>query len=125
MNRHRQQVTQRQDAILEQMGKFRTMFRGTVSEQQYAQRRARKEGEGATGPYFVWQGSIDGKHFSRRVSGQRAQQLREGIQARHRFEQLCAQYIELGEAHAALALEGEPSNALKKTPKSPSKPTRK
>jgi hypothetical protein len=119
MDKQKQQLNQQQDALLEQMGQIRVMCRGTLSAQEYPARRARKDGQGAAGPYYLWQGFIDGKHFSRRVSAQEAQRLKEGIEARHHFEQLSGQYVELGEALSeAVRRNGELAQTLKKGLKS-------
>jgi len=122
MDKHIEHLHQQQDALIEKMGQFRVMYRGTLSEQRYLARRARKGGEGATGPYFVWQGTREAQRFGRRVNAREAQRIREGIEARHRFEALCAQYVALGEALAeCLEAKNEAMDALKKTPKSPSR----
>jgi hypothetical protein len=120
------QLEQEQERLIEQMRRIHVMYRGTLSEQEYPARRARRGGDGAAGPYFLWQGSIDGKHFSRRVGAEEAKRIRAGIEARHRFEQLCTQYVELGQA-LAVQTQGvqETQDALKKTLKLPSKRTRK
>jgi hypothetical protein len=94
------QVQQRQEAIIEEMRKIDAMRRGSISEQHYPERRARKGGAGAAGPYFVWQGYDKGKHFSRRVPAAQAEQMRGEIEQRRRFEQLCAEYVRLGEVLA-------------------------
>lgn len=121
-----QQVEQQQDALMEQMRSIRVMRRGTLSEQYYTARCARKGGEGAVGPYFLWQGSINGKHFSRRVNASEAEHVKAGIEARHHFERLCAQYVELGEALAAHSQQNNESvEAIKKGLKSRSKRAKK
>jgi hypothetical protein len=108
------------------MRQYQLMYRGTLSGQHYGGRRARKAGQGATGPYFVWQGSLGGKHFSRRVNARQAELLKQGIEARHEFEALCAQYVALGQALAEhLYQEGELAERVKKTPTCPSKRAQK
>jgi len=125
MDRHVEQLQQEQDAVIEQMRQLRLMYRGTLSEQQYPSRRARKDGAGATGPYFLWQGSKQGKRFGQRVDAQQAQRIRDGIETRHRFEDLCARFVVLGEALAQCAAKRPSADTLKKTPKSPSRQARK
>jgi hypothetical protein len=125
MNQHVGQLQKQQDIVLEQMRQLRLMYCGTLSEQRYAERYVRNDGAGATGPYFLWQGTRQGKRFGRRVNAQQAQRIREGIETRHRFEALCAQFVALGEALADCAAKAFSADALKKTPKSPSKPMRK
>jgi len=117
-----QELTQRQDEILREMSRIRLMHRGTVSQQSYPDRAHRREGRGATGPYYVWQGSVEGKHFSKRVAGDAAQAIEEGIRQRHAFEALAGEYVALGCQLAAL--EGEASaseEALKRGLKSRSR----
>jgi len=97
MHKSTQDIRQEQEALLAQMAQTRVMRRGSISRQEYAERRARKGGKGASGPYFVWQGYREGRHFSQRVSGERAEQMRQEIEARKAFERLCAKYIGLSE----------------------------
>ncbi len=94
------QVEQRQEAIIEEMGQIGVMRRGSISEQHYPARHARKGGKGASGPYFIWQGYDDGKHFSQRVPAVQVEQMKEEVEQRRRFEQLCAEYVRLGEVLA-------------------------
>jgi hypothetical protein len=116
-----QQIRQRQDALLEAMGAIRVMRRGTVSEQRYAERRQRKGGAGACGPYFLWQGYVRGKRFSERVAPGQAEAMREEMAQAKRFQELCQEYMALGEALAEQARQepaGAPVGALKKGRKS-------
>jgi hypothetical protein len=121
------EIEQRQDALLEEMGRIRAMRRGTVSRQDYPGRRARKEGQGASGPYFVWQGYREGKHFSQRVSGREVRRVQQETEARKQFERLCAQYVKLGEtlAQCYAARMGASEEAQKKGLKPRRKPAGK
>ena len=102
------------------------MRRGTLSQQQYSERRVRKAGAGVDGPYYVWQGTVGGKHFSRRVKAQEAQNFRQGIEARLRFKELCEKYVMLGETLEELdAQQADTSGGLKKTPSLPLRRTQK
>jgi len=127
MDQSTRQIQQQQDALLEQMGKIRVMRRGTVSRQQYLERCARKDGKGAWGPYFMWQGYRDGKHFSQRMSAREAQRMQREIEARKQFEGLCGEYVKLGEALAQrhAAPMGASEEALKKGLKSRRKRAKK
>jgi hypothetical protein len=107
MDHNERRIDEQQQGVLEQMGRIRVMRRGTLSQQEYGQRRERKGGKGATGPYFVWQGSVDGGHFSKRVGAGRAQRMREEIAQRKCFEDLCAQYVALGEQRAELTPDAQ------------------
>ena len=120
------EIQRRQNALLDQMRTLRVMRRGTVSHQEYLQRRARKQGAGASGPYFVWQGFRNGKHFSKRVSAQQAEQVKHEIETRRQFEQLCEEYVRLGEALAMReGARTKQDESLRKGLKSRSKQARK
>jgi len=117
MNQTAATIIKQQDALLEAMGETRVMRRGTLSMQEYGERRTRRNGQGAAGPYALWQGYQDGKHFSRRVPVQDVPQFAREIETRKHFESLCARYVSLGEAlaqspDAKTAVE----DALKKKP---------
>ena len=120
------EVEQQQNALLDQMRTLRVMRRGTLSHQEYPERRARKLGTGASGPYFVWQGFRSGKHFSKRVSAQEAEQVKHEIETRRQFERLCEEYVRLGESLATReGARTKQDESLKKGLKSRSKPARK
>jgi len=116
MNQPAATLIQQQDTLLEAMRQTRVMRRGTLSSQQYPQRRARKDGHGAAGPYALWQGYQDGKHFSQRVTVANVPRFTCQIEARKHFEGLCAQYVSLGEALAqASDADAAVQEALKKS----------
>jgi hypothetical protein len=100
MDREQQDIVRRQKALLEEMGRIARMRRGTVSKQEYSGRRERKAGQGACGPYYLWQGYVRGRRFGCRVDRQEAEMMQEEIECRKRFERLCEEYIGLGEALA-------------------------
>jgi hypothetical protein len=127
MGQSTREIQQQQDSLLEEMGRIRVMRRGTVSRQQYRERRARKEGKGASGPYFMWQGYREGKHFSQRMSARQAQRMQQEIEARKQFERLCAEYVKLGEtlAQCYAARMGASEEAQKKGLKPRRKPAGK
>jgi len=123
-------IQQRQCEVLQAMGRIQVMRRGTVSTQEYSQRRKRKGGAGATGPYWLWQGSIGGKHFSQRVSAQEGARFAQEIEQRREFERLSAEYVALGEALAKLLGEQDQQRVqaeeeVKKKSRQPSTKTRK
>jgi len=120
------QIGQRQNEILKAIGEIRTMQRGTLTQQSYPERAGRKGGEGAVGPYGLWQGTVDGKRFGKRVSGEEAERVEQGIAQRHAFEALCEEYVELSCQLAALEAQGaQEVAAVKKKPVSPSSKTSK
>jgi len=126
MDARTRDIEKQQDALLEQMRALRVMRCGTLSHQEYPERRARKQGAGASGPYFVWQGSRDGKHFSKRVPAQQAERVKHEIDARRQFERLCEEYVRLGEGLATYeGIGAKQDEALKRGLKSRSKQARK
>ncbi len=126
MKLSRQSIQKRQDALLEEMGRIRVMRRGTISKQEYRGRKQRRKGAGATGPYFVWQGSVGGKRFCARVRAQEAQRMEQEIAQRHKFEALCDEVVALGEALAdLLRSDDEETTEPKKGLKSRSNRARK
>ena len=124
-NTEMQRIEERQEAILAEMGRIRTMRRGTISAQEYGGRRSRKGGKGATGPYFLWQGYVGGRRFGRRVGAEEAARMRDEIEQRCRFEALCAEYVALGETLAERRNNPSETDRQKKTPKSRSRRARK
>lgn len=101
-----QQIMKRQNEILETIKGIRTMRRGTLSKQAYPERAKRKNGKGAVGPYCLWQGTVGGRRFGKRVSGKEAQRIEQGISHRHAFEALCEEYTELSCRLAELDTQG-------------------
>ncbi len=121
-----QETQKRQEEVLEAMASIHVMRRGTVSRQEYAVRRRHKRGKGAVGPYFLWQGSVKGKRFGKRVGAEEAERFAQEIEQRRKFERLAAEYIELGEAIAqSLHVDTGPQEAIKKGLKSRSSRARK
>jgi hypothetical protein len=115
-----------QERILEAIGQIRTMEHGTLSQQVYPERAKRNAGSGAVGPYGLWQGTVKGKRFGKRVSGNEAEQLKAGIARRHTFRALCEKYEELCCRLAALERQGaDVGEALKKGLKSQSNKAKK
>lgn len=126
MDAKTREIERQQDALLDQMRTLRVMRRGTLSYQEYPQRRTRKQGTGVSGPYCVWQGFRNGKHFSKRVSAQQAERVKCDIETRHQFERLCAQYVRLGEELATReGARTQQDESLKKGLTPRSKQTRK
>jgi len=122
MSMSAQQIVNRQDEILQAVSRIRLMRRGTLSQQTYGQRAKRKNGKGAVGPYFLWQGTIRGKRFGQRVSAVEAERVKEGIAQRQAFKALCQEYVELSCQLAAQDSEGKDrGEAVKKGLKSRSK----
>jgi len=105
MSNSAQQIVNRQDEILQAMGQIRLMQRGTISKQTYPQRAKRRDGKGAVGPYYLWQGTVRGKRFGKRVSADEARRVQEEIAQRQAFNALCEEYVDLSCQRAVLERE--------------------
>ena len=101
------QIVQRQEEVLQAMGRIRVMRYGTITKQSYLQRAGRKEGKGAVGPYALWQGTVNGQRFGKRLSGEEVERVQEGIVQRRAFQALCEEYMALSCQLAELADQGE------------------
>jgi len=87
-----QQLQTKRKELLDQIGAIERMHKGRLSE-EYRERMV--DGRiHRTGPYFKHQQWEKGKNLSRRVKGDEAQRLREGIAEMDRFKHLCDDYAE-------------------------------
>ena len=89
----------KREEILDEMRQIERLRQGTISEQYYG------SGETRQGPYYVLQGYVDGKHWSRRIRGDQVGQVRADLEAGMHFKELCREYAEVTEA-ATMAEDG-------------------
>jgi len=88
-----QEISARQrEEILEEIRQIERLRQGTISEQYY--------GGGATkqGPYYVLQGYVAGKHWSRRIGRDQLEQVRADLESGVHFNELCREYAQVTEA---------------------------
>lgn len=78
--------------LLDQISGINRMCKGRLTE-EYRERVVNGETR-RTGPYFKHQQWKDGKNVSKRVKGEEAERLREGISEMDRFRHLCNDYAE-------------------------------
>ena len=95
--RKRQLLRKQQESILEEIAKMGPMRKGSVSE--YFPTSIRKDGSRKSrGPYLVYtckkKGKTRGKHLGSRA---KAETYREQIAQFRRFEELVAEFAEVGE----------------------------
>jgi hypothetical protein len=123
---HQELERQRQD-ILKQMGRVRTMRRGSVSEQFLKVRRQGETEPAVRGPYYLWQYWVKGKPVRQRLrTPDEVAAARREVAAYKEFTRLCEAYVRTTEALGTLERETSDSlEALKKTPKSRSRRARK
>lgn len=106
-----QQTQKKREGILEEMRRIDRLRQGMISEQFYG------TGEKRQGPYYVQQGYTGGKHWSKRVSKDRVDQVRADIRSGVRFKELCQEFAEVTEQ--ATIAQDQPGS--KKKAKKPSK----
>lgn len=126
-SRQPHEIEQQQDEVLERIRQLRVVRSGTLSVQTLGKPTQGRQARGEWGPYFVWQGYRDGQHFSRRVPAAQAERYRQEIDARKQVDQLCNEYIRLGEELARALHEDRAASdeAAKKGLKSRSRRARK
>lgn len=88
-------IEKRREEILEEMRLISRMRQGGLSQQHYTVGEGKKKRQ--QGPYYVLQGWRNGQHWSRRVSKEGVNQIREDVKAYERFQALCLEFTELTE----------------------------
>lgn len=126
-SRQPHEIEQQQDDVLEKIRRLRVVRSGTLSAQTLGKPKKERAARCEWGPYYAWQGYRDGRHFSRRIPAAQAERYRREIDARKQLDQLCSEYIRLGEELAGVLHEdrGASDEALKKGLKSPSRRARR
>jgi hypothetical protein len=118
-------LEQQREQVLAEMRALDRLRRGTLS-QHFVQRRA----GGRTvrhGPYFVLQGYLRGRKFSRHVPAAQAPQVDQDVQNYQRFQELAERFVTLTEQlmTAAATPESKKNSRHRKSPsKSSAKPRR-
>ena len=97
--------------VLEEIRQIERLRQGSISEQYYG------TGEKKKGPYYVLQGYVGGKHWSRRIPRDQVEQVKEDLEAGVHFSDLCRKFAEVTEAATVM----EDQLAGKKKPKKRSK----
>lgn len=114
-------------AVLDEMGKIRTLRKGSLGEQWFPVVRDGKKTEKLRGPYYVWTYKADKKTISERIRGPRGvERARQDEAYYKRFKELCREYEALTQQLGELERqESSEMEALKKGRKSRSNRTRK
>ena len=81
----------RREDILNEMREINRLRQGIVSEQFYG------TGNKKRGPYYVLQGYTGGKHWSKRVSRDKIDQVRSDISQSANLKDLCRAFAEVTE----------------------------
>lgn len=85
-------LEQKRDEVLDEMRRIKRLRLGSISEQYYG------TGEKKQGPYYVLQGYVGGKHWSRRIPKDQVEQVKEDLEAGMHFADLCRKFAEATEA---------------------------
>jgi hypothetical protein len=119
-----EQIEARRREILLEMGKMRSMRRGTLNEQYLQVPHKGKSESALRGPYYVLSRQEGGKTVSKRLrSESELDQAREDIKAHKWFKELCREFEELTEELGELS--GTSGEELKRGLKLRSKKTPK
>ena len=93
MNPSLDSLEQQRDATLEEMCTIDRLRRGTLSQHYLKKRQA---GQMIThGPYFVLQGYLRGKKFSRHICAEQATQVEADVKNYQRFQALAERFVTL------------------------------
>lgn len=86
------QYQRKRKELLDQIAGIERMRKGRLSE-EYRERVVDGQVR-RSGPYFKHQQWKNGKNVSKRVKGEKAERLKEGISGMDRFKRLCEDYAE-------------------------------
>ncbi len=92
--------------ILDEMRQIERLRQGSISEQYYGTGGKRQ------GPYYVLQGYVGGKHWSRRIPKDQVEQAKEDLAAGVHFNDLCRKFAEVTEA-ATVMEDDQPAGKKK------------
>lgn len=120
------QLEQERHHVLAEMESIRSLERATLSSQMLPVPHQGKEEPVLRGPYYVLARWQQGKTHSRRVRAEELAQVQQDVANYQRFVALCERFVNVTEQLGGLErAEGAAAPALKKTPRSPSRRTRK
>lgn len=86
-----QAAERKREELLGEIRQIERLRQGSISEQYYG------SGETRQGPYYVLQGYVDGKHWSKRIRRDQLEQVRADLDAGVHFNELCRQYAQITE----------------------------
>jgi hypothetical protein len=120
------QIEQQRRQVLIEMDEIRSLERATLCKQMLRVKHKGQKEPVVRGPYYVLARWENGRTRSRRVRDDELEQMQRDVANHERFMALCERFMELteqlGATERALTTQDE---SLKKTPKSPSKRTKK
>ena len=95
-------LIQQRSLLVEELLTIDRMRRGTLSEQFFKS----SSGGPKRGPYYVLQGFLQGRKFSRRIPADQASEVREHVENYRRFQTLAGQYVSLSDEITCLESAG-------------------
>ena len=90
------EIESRRREILREVGKMRSMRKGSVTEQFLRVPQKGKE-SAIRGPYYTYTKKEKGKTVGRRLKSTEVERFKDDVAAFHRFHMLCREYAELTE----------------------------
>ena len=116
----------RRQQILDAMRDIRSLRRGSIASQYLKVPQKGQAQPALRGPYWTHTWKEGKKTVGRRVSAAEAEQLKQEVEAHHRFTALCKEFENLTERLGELErAEAQDVAVKKKRRKSPSRRTRK
>ena len=109
MNPSLDSLKQQREEVLEQMRSIDRLRRGTLS--QHFLKKCRGAQTLTHGPYFVLQGYLRGKKFSRHIPAVEAAKVEEQVKGYKRFQQLAEDFVSLTER--ITQVEEQPADSKK------------
>jgi hypothetical protein len=114
-----QEIEERRGEILQEMGRIKSLRRGSITKQYLKVRPRGKKAAVVRGPYYVLSRGEGGKTVSRRLTSEaEVTRAREEVAAHRRFRELCGEFEELTERLGELCRLEEAAGAEKKRRKS-------
>ena len=101
-------LRQQQQSLLGQMQAIDRLRRGSLSCQFFP---ATKPRAARRGPYFLLQGSVDGKKFSERIPQDQAPQVQQDVDHYRRFQELTQEYVTVTD-HLTRAQDAHPDSKI-------------
>jgi hypothetical protein len=107
------QLQQQRDHILDQMRALDQMRRGSLSRQFFDSPKS--EASATQGPYFVLQGYLQGRKFSKRIAAEKAAEVETQVANYKRFQELADQFVTVTEQITLQAVPDSKKNSTRKS----------
>lgn len=123
MNTQLEALRQQRQLILERMQALGPLRRGSLSRQFF--KTQGPEARAARGPYFVLQGYVKGRKFSRRVTAEQAGQVQEQVENYRQFLSLAEEFVCVCDQITELEMQPQDSKKNSSRQRSPKRGSKK